>query len=327
MFLGDWEATAAALARYGVTDLYLLVATPTTTHAQVPGLAPTPLRRDHGDQLAQAISAAHRHDVRVHAWIVALSDEGMDARSRSEFGAAGRLLVDRDGVRRNWLDPRNAENRARIRETVSHLAANYAVDGIHLDYIRYPDFSSSLGTATRAAFERRTRRPVETWPRDIQYPARPRYKEFVAYRAECVTTIVSEARQALRAKAPKAKLTAAVYGRYPLCIESVGQDWMSWLRDGLIDYAASMNYASDLQQYTKYLDDQSRVPEFRRKILTGIGVTAAESNINGIQVVDQLALARDRGFGGYALFDLDATLRLEILPVLRLGINQDSGVR
>jgi uncharacterized lipoprotein YddW (UPF0748 family) len=321
LFLGNWEATCATLARYGVTDLYLLVATPSTTHAQVPGLTPTALRRDHGDQLAQALPAARRHGLRLHAWIIALSAGDVEPRLRAEYGAAGRLLVDRDGTQRNWLDPRNAENRARIRETVAHLATQYAVDGIHLDYIRYPDFSSSLGTPTRAAFERRTQNPVEIWPRDVQYPARPRYKEFVAYRAEGITAIVADARQVLKAKAPKALLTAAVYGRYPLCVESVGQDWMAWLRDGLLDYAAPMNYASSMAQYSTYLDDQSRVPELRRRILTGIGVTAAESSISAVQVIDQLDAARDRGFGGYALFDLDATLRLEVLPMLRLGIN------
>lgn len=322
LFLGDWEATCEALARNGVTDLFLLVATPTYAHAGIPGLAPSALQRAHGDQLAAALKAAKPRGLRVHAWISVFNPMGVSRADLADLEKAGRLLVHRDGRTLPWLDPRIPENRWRLVRTVRHLASAYPVDGVHLDYVRYPDLASGLGGGTRAAFEKATGKPVGEWPRDVLYPARPRYREYSAFRSRQVSSLVTVARQELRAAAPRALLSAAVYGRYPLCVDSVGQDWGAWLRSGTLDWAVPMNYADTAKTYKGYLDDQSAFePALRRRILSGIGVTAAESSLNAVQVLEQIGAARAVGFGGYALFDVDATLRLEILPFLRLGVN------
>ena len=61
------------------------------------------------------------------------------------------------------------------------------------------------------------------------------------------------------------------------------------------------------------------VPSPQRTIV-GLGVTANESRLDARQVIDQINLARRRGFAGAALFDLDTTLEKQILPFLRLGL-------
>ena len=50
------------------------------------------------------------------------------------------------------------------------------------------------------------------------------------------------------------------------------------------------------------------------------GVTANESRLDARQVIEQINLARQYGFAGEALFDLDTTLEKSVLPYLRLGI-------
>ena len=49
-------------------------------------------------------------------------------------------------------------------------------------------------------------------------------------------------------------------------------------------------------------------------------MTANESKLSAAQVVEQINLARQSGFAGVALFDLDDTLVESIFPVLRLGL-------
>jgi hypothetical protein len=49
-------------------------------------------------------------------------------------------------------------------------------------------------------------------------------------------------------------------------------------------------------------------------------VTASESRLDAAGVIDQINLLRSHDAAGFALFDLDATLAREILPVLRLGL-------
>ncbi len=322
LHLGDWDATCRDLARHGITDLLLLVATPLGTHATIPGLAPSPLRRDHGDQLATALDAGRRHGVRVHAWVVALNPAFEGTRHLAALEAEGRLLTDREGQRRNWLDPTHAANRTRLRDTVRHIAERYPVDGIHLDYIRFADFRAGFGPRLRAGFEAHIGRSVSDWPRDVLTPSRPLYQPFIAYRAGLIERLVAEVRSDLRAVAPRITLSAAVYGRYPLCIESVGQDWVGWLQRDLLDWAVPMNYTDSLDALQRYLDQPALDRTLRPRILSGVGVTSAEASLDAVQVLDQIQAARERGFGGYALFDLNAALHSEILPFLSLGLHR-----
>ncbi len=124
----------------------------------------------------------------------------------------------------------------------------------------------------------------------------------------------------IKRDAPGKLLTAAVFGKYPSCLDAVGQDWESWTNIGLVDYVVPMNYTEDLAKYNEWLGQQTRTRKQALKIVAGIGVTAAESRLDVAQVIDQIQASRRAGCPGFALFDLDTTLRQEILPVLRMGV-------
>src|SRR5690606_1889266 len=111
-------------------------------------------RQEYGDQLAAALKAGKRHKVRVHAWISVLNPMHASRKELAVLEQQGRLLFNREGKVLPWLDPRHPENQRWLRQTVRHLAREYAIDGIHLDYIRFPDLQAGLGGGTRADFER-----------------------------------------------------------------------------------------------------------------------------------------------------------------------------
>ena len=115
-------------------------------------------------------------------------------------------------------------------------------------------------------------------------------------------------------------LTAAVYGRYPHCITSVGQDWGSWVDGGLVDYAVPMDYTNSTAEFAELVARGAATPYRARRIIAGIGVTANESRLDAAKVIDQINVARRYNLAGVSLFDLDVTLQTEILPYLRLGI-------
>ena len=132
-----------------------------------------------------------------------------------------------------------------------------------------------------------------------------------------VTQFVAEARR--RVKRPK-WLTTAVYGKYPQCVGSVGQDWEGWLDLNLVDYVVPMDYTESLPTFSALLAQHARTRAHARKTIAGLGVTANESRLDARQVIDQINLSRRAGLAGNALFDLDATLEKNILPYLRLAI-------
>ena len=100
----------------------------------------------------------------------------------------------------------------------------------------------------------------------------------------------------------------------------MGQDWFSWIESGHIDYAMPMNYTEDIGKYGELLAVQLKKKGIANKVVGGIGVTASESRLGAGDVIDQIDALRKGGAAGFILFDLDATLSSEILPVLSLGV-------
>jgi uncharacterized lipoprotein YddW (UPF0748 family) len=146
-------------------------------------------------------------------------------------------------------------------------------------------------------------------------------REYRRWRCAQISRLVRDTAAIVRRARPGARVSAAVYGKYPSCVDSVGQDWALWLREGWVDFVCPMNYTSDLALFRGYLVSQLALPGARHKILPGIGVTADESRLDAAQVIDQIRVLREAGAPGFVLFDLNRTLERETLPVLRLGVS------
>ena len=319
LYPGEWSRTCRLLKDAGITDIYVNVAGAGFAHYASAVLPRSQKFEEQGDQLAACVAAAKPLGLRVHAWLLCFSTEGATQERISIFAKKGWLLTNADGSPRPWLDPAVPEARAYLAGAVKEMAAKYKVDGVHLDFVRYPDFLSSLGPTVRARFEAAAKVKVADWPEGVKDG--PQRRAFMQWRAEQVTDFVQAAHKVM----PQGKLlTAAVYGKYPSCVDSVGQDWESWLETGLLDYVAPMNYTEDMVKFNEWLGAQTRTRKQAMKIVPGLGVTAAESRLDAAQVIDQINAARKAGCPGFALFDLDTTLRQEILPVLRLGITADA---
>lgn len=316
LYPGDWARTCRLLKDAGLSDLFVNVAGAGFAHYASDVLPRSRVFDEQGDQLAACAAAAKAAGLRVHAWLLCFTTERSTAERVAVFRRRGWLLD--DDAARPWLDPSVPEVRERLTAAAREMAVKYRVDGVHLDFARYPDFRTCFGAAARRRFERDEGVRAAAWPEDVKSGAlRAR---FIRWRAKQVTDFVQETRRALRRDAPGKMLTAAVYGKYPSCLDAVGQDWESWLNIGLLDYAAPMDYTEDPAKFEGWLSRQGRTRALAMRVLPGIGVTAAESRLDAMGVIDQISAVRRAGFPGFALFDLDTTLRQEILPVLRMGM-------
>ena len=164
---------------------------------------------------------------------------------------------------------------------VREIQSRYAVDGVHLDFVRWGDAAAKPADA-----------------------------------AQATASFVAEARRAV--KRPK-RLSAAVYGRYPACVASVGQDWVRWLDLGLVDYVVPMDYTDSPSKFESFLRQHASLSTRARRTVAGIGVTSVGSRLTPAQVEGQVLLARRYGLAGSALFDLDRTLETAVLPRLKVG--------
>ncbi|MCZ7592997.1 MAG: hypothetical protein M5U15_13045 [Kiritimatiellae bacterium] len=80
-----------------------------------------------------------------------------------------------------------------------------------------------------------------------------------------------------------------------------------------------MNYADDTYKFSALTQKQVTLPGAKNRIIPGIGVTAAESQLSADKVIEQIAIARRLGTPGFALYKLSQTLREETLPILSEG--------
>lgn len=105
------------------------------------------------DPLAYLVPRAHRHGLKVYAWLavgrVASSALNLEPvlTQHSEWA-----VVDACGTRGEWLNLAHPEARRFIQDLVREIIRNYPVDGIHLDYIRYPGLDWGFDDYSTAAF-------------------------------------------------------------------------------------------------------------------------------------------------------------------------------
>lgn len=318
LYPGDWDRTCRFLSQHGFTDLIVNFFWGGVAHYDSRVLPKSDIYRTYGDQLVQCVAAGRRHGLRVHAWKVCWNLERAPAPFVSGLRKQGRLIETDTGRTINWLSPSHPANveleLASIREVVSRCG----VDGVHLDYIRYPDSHAGYSDQSRARFERWLGRSVSSWPEGAR--SGETGEAFSRWKRLQIDGLVARVSEESRKLSPRIALSAAVYGKYPSCVDSVSQDWVEWLRKGHMDFVCPMNYTSDVAAFRRLLRDQLSLPHTAGRLVPGIGVSARESRLGPVQVIQQVREARTPGVPGFALFELNRVLETEIVPVLSLGI-------
>jgi uncharacterized lipoprotein YddW (UPF0748 family) len=282
LYPGNWPKTIRILKESRVTDLFVNVAGAGFAHYPSSVLARSKTFQTEGDQLAKCLAAAKDSGIRVHAWMLCFTASRAAAGELERFRKLGWRLRTADGKLSEYLNPGNPAVAAHVLSAIDEIQSRYGVAGIHLDFVRW--------------YERSVR------------PANA---------ADAVTRFVSAARR--RVKRPK-WLTAAVLGKYPQCVASVGQDWTSWLDTRLVDYVVPMDYTESSAVFESYLRQHAGSKSRARRTIAGIGVTANESRLDAAKVISQINLARKYGLAGVSLFDLDTMLEKNVLPYLVMGI-------
>ena len=262
--------------------------------------------RDPGfDPLAVALDAAHARGVELLAWINVTpgwrgADVPADPRQlwmqRPEW-----FLSDDKGQRQPQsksgylhLNPCLPEVRAYLTSLVREVAENYAVDGIHLDYIRFP----SKDPAERGTGYPKDRRTLDLAKREANLDPLKNEVAFERWKTECVTRLVREIRGAVLATPRAPHVSAAVWATPMLARERVNQDWSVWAQHGLVDALFPMNYQADDGVFRAQLDECVRgshgVP-----LVVGI---SPEKHKTPEQTIRQIESARSAGVSGTALF-------------------------
>jgi uncharacterized lipoprotein YddW (UPF0748 family) len=294
------------------------------------------------DPLDHVLTSAHRAGLKVHAWVnvdlIASATElplspghlvythpewlmvprplapdlaGLDVTSPGYLGRLARWTrahpAELEGL---YVSPIPHESAAYTTRVIADIAARYPVDGVHLDYVRYPgaDFDYSRGAlqAFRADLARRLP-PAERQALDDTLAIDPfAYAdafplEWSSFRRARLTVLVTKIRTAVKAARPAALVTAAVA---PDLEEAYGQrlqDWRAWLDNGLIDAVCPMAYTQEPARFRQQIA-AARAAAGPRPVWAGIGAY----RLSPAQTIANIETARRLGAGGIVLFSYDS---------------------
>ncbi len=317
---GDWERTARELAEAGFNMVLPNMLWGGLAHYPSELLPHSDVYRKWGDQIAQCLAACRRHGIEVHVWKVNWNLSTAPPEFVAQMRSEGRLQKSYLGEEHTWLCPSHPKNFALEKATMLEVVRNYDVDGIHFDYIRYPSEEFCYCEGCRQRFEQFINRFVSNWPAEARTGnLREAYLEF---RVAQINRLVEEVAREARQLKPNIKISAAVFGGYPECRRSVGQDWVQWVKAGHLDFVCPMNYTQDDTTFERLVSNQLRLVEGKVPVYPGIGAWRLSPD----RVIGQVFLARSLGASGFTVFDLSEEAARSLLPIVRLGVGAKEAI-
>ena len=319
---GDWNRSAKELAAAGINMIFPNMAWAGVAHYPSNILPQSKTFTQYGDQLAQCVAAARKHGLEVHVWKITWNLEGAPKAFIEKLREAGRTQVSATGKPLNWLCPSHPENVSLELESILEIVSNYDVDGIHLDYIRYPGSHACYCEECRKRFTLAIRQQIEDWPAAVLPQTGQHSDKYIEWRTQQITRLVRLLHKRVREVDPDIKISAAVFGGYPACVTSIGQDWIAWANAGYIDFVCPMNYTENADYFTELLVNQLALMPKDVAIYPGIGATASNSLLRPDAVIEQIYLSRYLGSSGWAIFDYSLDISETVLPALAMGVGK-----
>ncbi|QBI19218.1 hypothetical protein ER308_06470 [Egibacter rhizosphaerae] len=214
-------------------------------------LAPPPF-----DPLAAVCEAARPAGIAVHAWLAVTPVAQRAAPPSWAVPMLCRRLDGTDSDRHGiaHLDPGHPETGTTIAEIARATVANYPVDGVSLDRVRYPEVAhddpSQHGTALWGANLVALERFRDEAGRDLEGPHDPLWQDWRRRQVGAIVDTVAEAVRGARSDATVSVNGCCHGGLGGGWVASrpyteLGQDWVGWLTEGRVDRVLAMNYRGD----------------------------------------------------------------------------------
>lgn len=199
------------------------------------------------DALQFAIDECHKRGMEIHAWIVVMPIGSWNGLGCKLLRKSHPRMIKKIG-NEGYMDPESSETAGYIGNICKEIAKNYDIDGIHLDYIRYPETCNIKIKLSQAR--------------------------------ENITRIVRTVSHEVKGLKPWIKMSCSPIGKFDdlarywshgwNAYSRTCQDAQGWIADGLMDMLFPMMYFRDDQFFPFALDwmEQSR----GKDVVAGLGI-------------------------------------------------------
>lgn len=253
--------------------------------------------RDPGyDPLAFAIEETHRRGMELHAWVVTVP--AFKVVNAKKMGKRSLMSTHPELLRKHgeqyYLDPGMPGSSSYLAAICREIVKGYDIDGIHFDYIRYPE-------------------QPESFPDGSTYKKYGKGQNKRDWRQDNITRMVREAYSAIKAIKPWVRLSCSPVGKYKdlsrysakgwSALGAVYQDAQGWLREGIMDMLMPMMYFQGDHFYPFAADWQENT--YGRTVAPGLGIYFLHPDQKDWEwgiIQRELCYLRQIGLGGQAYF-------------------------
>ncbi len=208
-----------------------------------------------------------------------------------------------------FLDPANPEVQKFLLTLIREIVVRYDVDGLQLDYIRYPSSfpddrwsyhktTWGYSDVSRQLFkDQHGRDPV-----DIDHKTQlDDWQTFEQFKTDTISEFVRQAYIVVKSTKPKVQVSTVIFADTVKAVKTKHQDWPRWGRNQWVDFLSPITLTSAIRVVG---DDTKRVVQASQgKVPVMSGVFAPFNNNTAEVMLDQIEAARHAGAGAFALFD------------------------
>jgi uncharacterized lipoprotein YddW (UPF0748 family) len=300
-------------------------------------LAPNHLRSD--AWLNEFLAEAHRRNIKVSAWINVFYSWGFapltaDLRhpinSHPEWymlNRNGRSILDYSSeelkeriMEGYYLAPAHPGVRRYLVEIVEELARKYDFDGIHFDYIRYPNRQFTGDIYLRTNFERKyfidpagLNQAESLSSRYSEWGYEDLTQKWQRSIPDDLSDLVAMLYRRIKAVRPALLVSAAVKPDYQVARDEYEQDWASWLNAGYLDFVCLMAYGKNIEPALRKNLTVINDPD---RMIVGLGAYTLSPGM----IADQVRFVNRSPYGGVCLFSYEEIKKdRSLLNVLDAG--------
>lgn len=282
--------------------------------AAAAGVAPQRPNMVGFDPLQVWIDGAHARGIELHPWIhtffvgsdqtggvgpvLSVHPEWAAVQRRDVGGPLGPSIAEPGYY---FLDAAHPEARAYVQSLLTELVTGYDIDGVHLDYIRYP-VSQPWETAgySYSDYSRQSFAAEHGVDPFTLTPADAAWQTWVDWRIENVTSFVGEVRAMQQAESPDIALSAAVFADPVDGLDKKFQNWGDWVDRGYVDLLTGMSFGTSGDSVARDTEVmRERVGENQYLYTATYGPFRGSTPAT---VLEQISAVTDAGSDGVGLF-------------------------
>ncbi len=283
------------------------------------------------DPLARLLERARQRGLEVHAWVNVLLVAGFNqplshghvATEHPDWlmvpKSSARAVVTRRGsglrdvIRRDrgdgdvegfYLSPAAPEVADHLEKVVRELVHTYRLDGLHLDFIRYPSPDFDYSRSALEGFLAKNSGRGDLVTEALADPV-----GFAQYRRDVLTALAARLSEAARAARPGIVLSAAVVPDEAQAVSHRFQDWPTWASRGILDALCPMTYTVERPVFLR------QVEQAKTRVAIPVWAGVGAYRLTLPEILERVKDARTLGASGVVLFSHESIPPAHVAPL------------